>query len=199
MTWTPRLCISGAGFSSNASTLVLSAAATEQRRRRPGLQKLKTASTQVTGIFHPPPSLPPSSYSSSTFHPRAGLQGTVLGRSRCHGALPWPGFFAPKDSHTLLLLRFSLPSFSKNHPLWTFQDFIQPFTIRACKVANKHRNLLSWSSNIIVRRYSLNIIIIFRPLPSILFIHQDCFYWSSGPKCPTFHFLSCLAGLLPVC
>ena len=92
MTWTPRLCISGAGFSSNASTLVLSAAATEQRRRRPGLQKLKTASTQVTGIFHPPPSLPPSSYSSSTFHPRAGLQGTVLGRSRCHSALAWPAF-----------------------------------------------------------------------------------------------------------
>ena len=86
MTWSPRLCISDLWSlppTFQVSALGLSAAATEARRRR------ATRSPKAENSFnpgHPPPpsSLPPS-YSGSTFHPWAGLQGTVLG-SRSGGA-----------------------------------------------------------------------------------------------------------------
>ena len=93
------------------STLLLCAAATELRRRRPDLQKLKTASTLAPGYRYPPPSLPPSSYSRSTFHPRAGLQGTVPGRSRCHGALPCARFFLRR----IPVLRYLRVSLRRGH------------------------------------------------------------------------------------
>ena len=116
------------------SPLFLSAAATEQRRRRPGLQKLENSFNpgQVTGYRYKPshPSLLRRTL-GKLFTPRAGPQGTIQ-MSRCLAMVFFSLRINPLPAHQLISKDiFNQPGhFKLLFSFFLFQkgDFVKNYT-----------------------------------------------------------------------